>query len=697
MPNWSATSAAARWLAGSVLTVLGGGQQVNVQSYGAMGDGVHDDTAAFLAAIAATPAGGTLSIPTPSAFYLLSQTLTLSQPIALVGQEQSALKMVTPNTVLFQLSGAGPYDLEDLHLTGPQYLTQNGSEMAIAAQGASAASPLVGLTIEDCAIDSWGMYGIYLLYVQDFLLRQCKIKNINYTGIGCLSVSQGRIVNNRIDNVIYNVNAYGIYLSRITNDPGELTTNPNSSKVQVSHNVVSNVPYWHGINTHSGQGIRITDNIVTACATAISAGSSKNFAGLDTYAPRDVLIADNECDAAGNAQPSNGIFVVGAPGAVLGASTDYAEGCAILGNTVRGYGDDTSSLGAAVLCKSTRGLQIQGNTLVEPAHWGVLAYFDNFGVTIEGNTIQDVWSNLQGSTAAIEINSDYNTGLLGNNTIVRGSKTAAHVNDIGTRVENLPHNSFTYLPDHGEVSNTVLYDPGNRVGQFLSSGLGLALLGNGNATWTTSGGGGTISYYRSDAFAGTGAIETLQAQSVNSNNATVVQGQIFFVQLSNTAGSENGQIRFLTRVNGALVQTFTLDSKGTFAQKDAVSNSVPVILVLEHDSTGTPAAGFGGILRFIGNSDTVGGRTMADIQTTWSTAADGTRKATLSLIPYDTAGRSALQLGTDGTQPLVGLYGVTPVARQTGGALTAGASYGANEQSMLQTAWNALRNLGVLT
>ena len=43
-----------------------------------------------------------------------------------------------------------------------------------------------------------------------------------------------------------------------------------------------------------------------------------------------------------------------------------------------------------------------------------------------------------------------------------------------------------------------------------------------------------------------------------------------------------------------------------------------------------------------------------------------------------------------------GVFGTTPVAQQTGGALTAGAAYGANEQTMLNSLWTALRNLGFI-
>jgi hypothetical protein len=49
----------------------------------------------------------------------------------------------------------------------------------------------------------------------------------------------------------------------------------------------------------------------------------------------------------------------------------------------------------------------------------------------------------------------------------------------------------------------------------------------------------------------------------------------------------------------------------------------------------------------------------------------------------------------DGTG--IGFFAVTPVARQTGGAATAGASYTATEQTMINAMYTALRNYGLLT
>jgi len=52
-------------------------------------------------------------------------------------------------------------------------------------------------------------------------------------------------------------------------------------------------------------------------------------------------------------------------------------------------------------------------------------------------------------------------------------------------------------------------------------------------------------------------------------------------------------------------------------------------------------------------------------------------------------------IGTAAAQKL-GFYGVAPVAQQTGGGLTAAASYGSTEQLMLNRLWTALRNLGLI-
>jgi hypothetical protein len=69
----------------------------------------------------------------------------------------------------------------------------------------------------------------------------------------------------------------------------------------------------------------------------------------------------------------------------------------------------------------------------------------------------------------------------------------------------------------------------------------------------------------------------------------------------------------------------------------------------------------------------------------------GTNAGDICLI---TSGTTRLRINYNGD---LGFFGVTPVARQTLGAATAGATYTATEQGMLQRVYDALRNYGLGT
>jgi hypothetical protein len=102
-----------------------------------------------------------------------------------------------------------------------------------------------------------------------------------------------------------------------------------------------------------------------------------------------------------------------------------------------------------------------------------------------------------------------------------------------------------------------------------------------------------------------------------------------------------------------------------YQAETGVTSSVLPMLRLEHQSNVATASGFGSSLGFAGRSSTTAGRDMADITAVWATATDATRKGRLSLNVWDTAAREALRLESSGSAPMIGLYGVTAVARQT--------------------------------
>jgi hypothetical protein len=96
---------------------------------------------------------------------------------------------------------------------------------------------------------------------------------------------------------------------------------------------------------------------------------------------------------------------------------------------------------------------------------------------------------------------------------------------------------------------------------------------------------------------------------------------------------------------------------------DALTTTVATTLRLVHQSTATPAGGFGISLDFDLHSDNNTSRAAADIIASWVTAADATRKARLRLRAYDTTDREGLRIEASGTVAMIGFLGAAAVAR----------------------------------
>jgi len=120
---------------------------------------------------------------------------------------------------------------------------------------------------------------------------------------------------------------------------------------------------------------------------------------------------------------------------------------------------------------------------------------------------------------------------------------------------------------------------------------------------------------------------------------------------------------------------------------DAATNAVSQLLTLSHNTSGTAAAGFGSGVLWELKSSTTADQSAARVQALWYEATHATRKADLVLTAYDTAEREGLRIRGDGSEPAIGFYGVTPIARAT---LATGA--GASVDDVI----TALQNLGLV-
>lgn len=97
----------------------------------------------------------------------------------------------------------------------------------------------------------------------------------------------------------------------------------------------------------------------------------------------------------------------------------------------------------------------------------------------------------------------------------------------------------------------------------------------------------------------------------------------------------------------------------------ALTNTVDVVQQIDHNTSGTPAAGFGSELRLRLESSTTPDRAAAGLSWEWATATDASRKARGKLTAWDTAVRECIRWEADGANPMVGFLGTAAQGVQT--------------------------------
>ena len=147
----------------------------------------------------------------------------------------------------------------------------------------------------------------------------------------------------------------------------------------------------------------------------------------------------------------------------------------------------------------------------------------------------------------------------------------------------------------------------------------------------------------------------------------------------------------ITITNGTNAITANVTDTGT--------DNVTTIVTLRHRTSSTPVApGFGAAIYVLLHSSNNTDRNVLAIQPEWLVATDTSRTSQTKLFVFDYGGaREVLRLAANGSSSMIGFLGAGAAVRQTGGAATAGGTYGSTEQTMLQKSYDCLRTFGLLT
>ena len=124
---------------------------ITVKDFGAVGDGVTDDTTEIQAAIDATPTGGILYFPAGN--YLISAVLTLKADICLFSQEgKITLANNADSGILEAPPGTNNICIDGLSLEGNEANNTGTTDFGLIAILSTAASPCVNVVIRNCSI-----------------------------------------------------------------------------------------------------------------------------------------------------------------------------------------------------------------------------------------------------------------------------------------------------------------------------------------------------------------------------------------------------------------------------------------------------------------------------------------------------------------------------------------------------------------
>jgi len=198
----------------------------------------------------------------------------------------------------------------------------------------------------------------------------------------------------------------------------------------------------------------------------------------------------------------------------------------------------------------------------------------------------------------------------------------------------------------------------------------------------------------SNGITGRGSQVTINANAVSGQAATVL---IEANQSTNSAtiglngsGSGGGMTLDADTLIAITAPTITVDGILNPRVTDAVTAATTDIVVISHNSSGTPAANFGSATRWRLESSTTADQDAAQVNVTWATATHASRKARVQHYAYDTAAREVLRLEASGTAAMIGFLGAAAVARPTvTGSKAANAA--------LASALTALASLGLIT
>jgi hypothetical protein len=398
---------------------------INVKRYpGVLGDGINDDTVGLQLAL--DEAAGRW-VHFPPGDYFITDPLVLPENTRIIGygarvfnhESHFYLCELNSNTIIrgLKITGAGSTPFDD-------------GGRAISCVG-TVESYKENIFIDDCFIEDIGFYGMYFQFVRNLKVLRSKVFDVGYAGIMHLSCENVNTDWNWIKNIDYVEGGYGISYTRET-IVDTLEANPRSKNCSATNNLVENVLQWKGLDTHGGDNISFINNTVLNCLQGIGIVSSGNTAPINCRVISNYLLSERgKLALAGDGY---GVVVAGVVSGDLSTSVDFARNNQVIGNTIIGMGKEGTANGGSIRFRNSENTVISNNIVDRPLVNGILIQNTNYNFSVTNNAVEDP-NSAATLTIGIQVQSEYNHGIISNNVLRR--KNAALATNVGERGINV--------------------------------------------------------------------------------------------------------------------------------------------------------------------------------------------------------------------------------------------------------------------
>ncbi|WP_170830736.1 glycosyl hydrolase family 28-related protein [Pseudobutyrivibrio sp. ACV-2] len=272
----------------------------SVRDFGAVGDGITDDTDAIQQAIYSCP-NGELYFPTGT--YVISNVIRIPSNIHIAGDSSNSIIIAKEGTkrgaTMLKIYNASNVKLENICISGNSSVNYENMD-TIGGIHLLDLSTSNNITISNC-------YFIDNIYaaIRDVNTNNVIVENCSFLNVDCGFITLGKY--NTHDIIVRNC----VFDGHRASEPVSLFADGSHDNVLIENNHMSNKTSGCGVlvaGLQPNHNIRIINNVIDSCATGIKVVNSTNVqvlnnsisnltngAGIRMYDCTDAVLGDNIC------------------------------------------------------------------------------------------------------------------------------------------------------------------------------------------------------------------------------------------------------------------------------------------------------------------------------------------------------------------------------------------------------------------